>query len=168
MSTDLPRNVVPQQPHLMTEIPLDAAVYQPPPEYVESKIASDTEHDFLRENERWPTPEEERTWVRVADNIPTAAFLIIVTEFCERFTYYGASGIFNNYISNGYKVPGSSPGAIDGGKQMATGLINFFQFFCYICPIFGAIVADQWLGKYKTILLFACVYLVGNLVLTLT
>ncbi|KAJ2903881.1 peptide transporter ptr2, partial [Coemansia aciculifera] len=148
----------------MTEIPLDAVAYQPPPPYASEKVDA----DVLGENERWPTAEEEQTWVRMADRIPTAAFLVIVTEFCERFTYYGASGIFNNYISNGYKVPGSSPGAINGGKQMATGLINFFQFFCYICPIFGAIVADQWLGKYKTILVFACIYLVGNLILTLT
>ncbi|KAJ2441007.1 peptide transporter ptr2, partial [Coemansia sp. RSA 2424] len=73
-----------------------------------------------------------------------------------------------NYISNGYQVPNSRPGAIDGGQQMATGLSNFFQFFCYLCPIFGAIIADQWLGKYKTILLFSLVYIVGNLVLTLT
>ncbi|KAJ2635613.1 peptide transporter ptr2 [Coemansia sp. RSA 1286] len=124
--------------------------------------------DFLKENERWPTAEEEATWVRQADHVPRRAFLIIVTEFCERFTYYGVSGIFQNYIQNGYKVPNSNPGAIDGGKQMATGLGNFFQFWCYITPIFAAIIADQWWGKYKTILVFAIVYLVGDLILTLT
>ncbi|KAJ1962384.1 peptide transporter ptr2 [Dipsacomyces acuminosporus] len=128
----------------------------------------DSEHDYLRENERWPTPEEEATWVRVADHIPRAAFLIIATEFCERFTYYGVSGIFQNYIQNGYKVPGSNPGAINGGKQMATGLGNFFQFWCYITPILGAIIADQWWGKYKTILFFAVIYMVGDIILTLT
>ncbi|KAJ1903955.1 peptide transporter ptr2 [Coemansia sp. IMI 209127] len=127
-----------------------------------------TEHDVLAENERWPTPEEERTWVRVADNVPSKAFLIIVTEFCERFTYYGVSGIFQNYIQNGYKVPGADPGAINGGKNMASGLGNFFQFWCYITPIFAAIIADQWWGKYKTILVFAMIYMVGDLVLTLT
>ncbi|KAJ1721190.1 peptide transporter ptr2 [Coemansia erecta] len=127
-----------------------------------------TEHDTLNENERWPTSEELATMVRVADHVPPRAFLIIVTEFCERFTYYGVSGIFQNYIQNGYKVPGSNPGAIDGGKQMATGLGNFFQFWCYITPIFAAIIADQWWGKYKTILVFAVLYLVGDLILTLT
>lgn len=35
-------------------------------------------------------------------------------------------------------------------------------------PILGAIIADQYLGKYKTILLFAVVYIVGLLVLFLT
>ncbi|KAJ2744492.1 peptide transporter ptr2 [Coemansia sp. BCRC 34301] len=162
MSTDPSRNV------LMAKVSLDAIAYSSSSLSLDKEQYFKSDSDCLGENERWPTAEEERTWVRVADHIPTAAFLIIITEFCERFTYYGASGIFNNYISNGYKVPGSSPGAIDGSKQMATGLVNFFQFFCYICPILGAIVADQWLGKYKTILVFACIYLVGSMVLTLT
>lgn len=35
-------------------------------------------------------------------------------------------------------------------------------------PILGAIVADQYLGKYKTIVLFCVVYLVGLLILVLT
>lgn len=35
-------------------------------------------------------------------------------------------------------------------------------------PIFGAIIADQYLGKYKTIVLFCFVYIVGLLVLLLT
>ncbi|KAJ1767948.1 peptide transporter ptr2 [Coemansia sp. RSA 1813] len=178
----------------LSEIPHDPTVYQPsyaashaneassefPPEYPygSSKSVDDslekptayevTEHDVLGENERWPTPEEERTLLRVADRVPVKAFLIIVTEFCERFTYYGVSGIFQNYIQNGYKVSGSNPGAINGGKHMATGLGNFFQFWCYITPIFAAIIADQWWGKYKTILVFAVIYMVGDLVLTLT
>ncbi|KAI9501449.1 peptide transporter ptr2 [Coemansia spiralis] len=166
----------------LSEIPHDPTAYQPsyevqpPPEYCELAKSIDlkeedeeaSEHDCLRENERWPTPEEERTWVRTADHIPREAFLIVVTEFCERFTYYGVSGIFQNYIQNGYRVPGSNPGAINGGKNMATGLGNFFQFWCYITPIMAAIIADQWWGKYKTILVFASIYLVGDLILTLT
>lgn len=35
-------------------------------------------------------------------------------------------------------------------------------------PILGAIIADQYLGKYNTILIFCMVYIVGLLVLTLT
>ncbi|KAJ2260389.1 peptide transporter ptr2 [Coemansia sp. RSA 376] len=128
----------------------------------------DHDGDILQEGERWATEEDMSTLRRVADKIPTAAYFVVLTEFCERFTYYGITGPFQNYISNGYQVPNSRPGAIDGGQQMATGLSNFFQFWCYLCPILGAIIADQWLGKYKTILLFSLVYILGNLVLTLT
>ena len=54
------------------------------------------------------------------------------------------------------------------GHQGATGLTTFFQFWCYVTPILGAIIADQYLGKYKTIVLFCGVYIVGLLILFLT
>lgn len=54
------------------------------------------------------------------------------------------------------------------GHQGATGLSTFFQFWCYVTPILGAIIADQYLGKYNTIVIFCGVYIVGLLVLTLT
>jgi len=37
-----------------------------------------------------------------------------------------------------------------------------------VTPIFGAIIADQYLGRYNTILLFSLVYIAGLLILTLT
>lgn len=54
------------------------------------------------------------------------------------------------------------------GQQTATALTTFFQFWCYVTPIIGAVIADQYWGKYKTILIFACIYFVGLIVLTLT
>jgi len=50
----------------------------------------------------------------------------------------------------------------------ATGLTTFFQFWCYVTPILGAIIADQYLGKYNTILIFCFVYMIGLLILTCT
>jgi POT family proton-dependent oligopeptide transporter len=40
--------------------------------------------------------------------------------------------------------------------------------FCYFTPVLGAIIADQYLGKYKTIVVFCGIYMLGVLVLTLT
>jgi proton-dependent oligopeptide transporter, POT family len=85
---------------------------------------------------------------------------------CERFTFYGLSPPFQNYIQYG---PGDDPaGALGAGQQAATGLTNFFQFWAYICPILGAIVADQYLGRYKTIIVFATIYAIGQLILVTT
>ncbi|KAJ1911323.1 peptide transporter ptr2 [Mycoemilia scoparia] len=123
--------------------------------------------EVLAENERWPTEEELETMTRVSDRLPVAAVFVVATEFCERFTYYGVSGIFQNYMQNPYKT-GDTPGAIDGGQSLATGLSNFFQFWCYVTPILGAIVADQYWGKYKTILVFAFIYMLGDIILTCT
>ncbi|KAG0291381.1 peptide transporter ptr2 [Linnemannia gamsii] len=119
---------------------------------------------------REPTAEEVATLRRVADHIPASAWLVVVVEFCERFTYYGLSGPFQNYIQYPYtgERGADHPGAIGKGQQTATALNYFFQFFCYVTPILGAIVADQYLGKYKTICVFCGIYMVGILVLVLT
>lgn len=114
-----------------------------------------------------PTEEELRTLRKVGEPLPKAAFLVALVELCERFTYYGASGIFQNYIQR--PLDGSEGrGALGMGHQGATGLSTFFQFWCYVTPILGAIVADQYLGKYNTIVIFCGVYILGLLILTLT
>ncbi|CEP16928.1 hypothetical protein [Parasitella parasitica] len=117
-----------------------------------------------------PTNEDWAQLPEVSDAIPKAAFLVILIEFCERFTYYGLSGPFQNYIQNPNPVsyPAISPGALGKGQQTATSLTTFFQFWCYITPVFGAVVADQFWGKYKTILVFSIIYFIGLLILTLT
>ena len=91
---------------------------------------------------------------------------MVIVELCERFTFYGLSPPFQNYIQNG---PSDNPkGYLSLGQQGATGLGNFFQFWCYVTPIIGAIVADQYLGRYKTIIVFALIYVVGQLILVCT
>ncbi|KAI8584772.1 hypothetical protein K450DRAFT_217964 [Umbelopsis ramanniana AG] len=117
-----------------------------------------------------PTEEEWASLRESADSIPVSAFLVILIEFCERFTYYGLTGPFQNYIQNPAppSYPADVPGALGRGQQTATALNTFFQFWCYITPIFGAIVADQFLGKYRAILIFSMIYLVGLIILTTT
>ncbi|EAW10971.1 peptide MFS transporter [Aspergillus clavatus NRRL 1] len=114
-----------------------------------------------------PTEEESKNLRHVAENLPVSAWLVAVVELSERFTYYGMSGLFQNYVNN--PLDGSQGrGALGLGHQGATGLTTFFQFWCYVTPILGAVVADQYLGKYKTIVLFCIVYLVGLLILVCT
>ncbi|KAH8763579.1 di/tri peptide transporter 2 [Diaporthe sp. PMI_573] len=113
-----------------------------------------------------PSDDEKQNLRRVADKLPWAAFLVCIIELCERFTYYGLAGPFQNYIENSYHD--SLPGAIGLGQSGATGLTNFFQFWCYVTPVLGAVVSDQWLGKYWTIFYSALIYIVGNLILFLT
>ncbi|KAF9905399.1 peptide transporter ptr2 [Linnemannia zychae] len=133
-------------------------------------MSEDLDSTYYNNNNREPTEEETATLRRVADHIPASAWLVVVVEFCERFTYYGLSGPFQNYIQYPYTdVRGADhPGAIGKGQQTATALNYFFQFFCYVTPIFGAIVADQYFGKYKTICIFCGIYMVGVLILVLT
>lgn len=59
-----------------------------------------------------PTEDERATLRFVADKLPWATFLVAVIELCERFTYYGISGPFQNYIQHSYKDPSGLPGAL--------------------------------------------------------
>ncbi|KAG5356126.1 Peptide transporter PTR2 [Yarrowia sp. B02] len=102
----------------------------------------------------------------IADKIPYSAYLVAVVELCERFTYYGLSGPFQNYIQNPRE--GRLPGALGLGQQKAVALLYAFQFWCYLTPVFGAIIADSYWGKYKTILRFAIVNVVGVFVLVVS
>jgi POT family proton-dependent oligopeptide transporter len=77
-----------------------------------------------------PTAEELLTLRKVGEPLPKAAFLVAIVELCERFTYYGCQGIFQNYISR--PRDGSlGRGALGMGPKGATGLGTFFQFWCY-------------------------------------
>jgi POT family proton-dependent oligopeptide transporter len=114
-----------------------------------------------------PNEYEKRTLRRIGENLPASAYLIAVVELTERFTYYGAQGLFQNYISNSKNGSDGAKG-LGMGHQAATGLNLFFQWFCYVTPILGAIIADQYLGKYKTILLFCVFYWVGLVILWTT
>jgi len=115
-----------------------------------------------------PSEGERQTLRKVADKLPWSAFLVAMVELCERFAYYGLSGPFQNYMQNQYKDPSGVPGALGLGQSAATGLSNFFQFWCYVTPIIGAIVADQYLGKFNTIFYFALIYLSGLVILFVT
>jgi POT family proton-dependent oligopeptide transporter len=111
--------------------------------------------------------DEDRTSLRiVADSLPRSVWLVTVVEFCERFAFFGLSGPFQNYIQN--SNDSLRPGAIGLGQAHATSLNQFFQFWCNITPIFGAIIADQYLGRFNTIVYHSLVYILGLIVLFVT
>ncbi|KAF9436701.1 hypothetical protein BGZ76_003189 [Entomortierella beljakovae] len=96
--------------------------------------------------------------VQVSGPIPVTTWLIIVTELCERFAYYGASMLFQRYMITHLGLMKGSSTAINRG----------FSFFSYITSIFGAIVADKWLGKFKTVMIFSTVYTLGLVILSVS
>ncbi|GAQ05517.1 peptide transporter PTR2 [Aspergillus lentulus] len=148
------------QPHLQDNVVSEVALNEKDPYAVEKAPLETPDGEE-------PTAEEAKNLRHIAENLPVSAWLVAIVELCERFTYYGMSGLFQNYVNN--PLDGSKGrGALGLGHQGATGLTTFFQFWCYVTPILGAIIADQYLGKYKTIVLFCGVYLVGLLILVCT
>ncbi|WZH48375.1 POT family-domain-containing protein [Fusarium acuminatum] len=115
--------------------------------------------------------EPEARWQglrRVPDKLPRVALLILAVELGERFTYFGLSGPIQNYINNPY-APGSDlPGALGKGQAVATALGNFFKFWAYASTVIGAIVADQYLGKFRAICCACVIYTLGLVILIST
>lgn len=83
---------------------------------------------------------------------PPHVMLMLLVEFCERFSFYGIRSVLSVYLQNklGYTQSESSQA------------YHFYIAICYITPILGGIIADQYWGKYKTILVLGLVYALGN------
>ncbi|KAJ2599467.1 hypothetical protein GGF39_002221 [Coemansia sp. RSA 1721] len=94
----------------------------------------------------------------VAGKLSPWTLMVVIMELCERLAYYGASLMFSIYLQ---KILGRS-------KPEAVALNRVNQFMSYATTILGAIIADQWLGKFKTILIFAILYLIGLVLLTIS
>ncbi|MED6271740.1 hypothetical protein CHARACLAT_023435, partial [Characodon lateralis] len=49
-------------------------------------------------------------------------------------------------------------------KDLSTAIYHAFSGLCYFTPILGAVIADAWLGKFKTIIYLSIVYVIGHVV----
>ncbi|NWH90039.1 S15A1 protein, partial [Aegithalos caudatus] len=87
---------------------------------------------------------------------PLSIFLIIVNEFCERFSYYGMKAVLTLYFTR----------FLHWNDNFATAIYHTFVALCYLTPILGAVMADSWLGKFKTILYLSIIYAIGQVVLS--
>ncbi|CAB0040183.1 unnamed protein product [Trichogramma brassicae] len=86
---------------------------------------------------------------------PKSVFFIVSNEFCERFAYYGMRTILTMYFTDILRV----------NKNDATVMYHIFSCLAYFFPLIGAIIADSFLGKFRTILYLSIVYAVGQLLL---
>jgi POT family proton-dependent oligopeptide transporter len=95
--------------------------------------------------------------------MPPGVPYIIGNEAAERFSYYGMKSVLTVFMAR-YILDRS--GALapmnDNESYMYT---HLFVFGVYFLPVLGAILADGFLGKYRTILSLSIVYCLGNLTL---
>lgn len=125
---------------------------------------------------RPPTEEELYTLRRVPEKIPWSIYTIAFVELCERFSYYGTTAVFTNFIQQPLppgSLTGADPtqeqaGALGLGQRASTGLTNFNSFWQYTMPLLGAYVADSYLGRYKTIALALVIDIVGHIILVVS
>ncbi|XP_028027891.1 peptide transporter family 1-like [Bombyx mandarina] len=89
---------------------------------------------------------------------PGIVIIIILAEFCERFSYSGMRAFLTLYLR-------SKLGYTDDG---ATETYHVFSTLVYVFPIIGGILADNYLGKFRTILYMMFVYAAGNILVAIT
>uniref|UniRef100_A0A3B3Y7L9 Solute carrier family 15 member 1a n=1 Tax=Poecilia mexicana TaxID=48701 RepID=A0A3B3Y7L9_9TELE len=89
---------------------------------------------------------------------PISIFFIIVNEFCERFSYYGMRAVLVLYFKY----------FLRWDDDLAISIYHTFVAFCYLTPILGAIIADSWLGKFKTIIYLSIVYAIGQVAMAVS
>jgi len=89
---------------------------------------------------------------------PPQVKYIIYNELCERFSYYGVRTILINYLTT----------ELEFAENDAASISLFFSAVCYSTPLVGGFVADSYLGKYWTIVLFSTIYVLGGGLLALS
>ncbi|MFC7339491.1 POT family MFS transporter [Haloferula chungangensis] len=86
---------------------------------------------------------------------------IIGNEAAERFSFYGMKAVLAVFMANYLHLMDGAPGAPMSTTE-ATAHYHQFNFWVYVTPIFGALLADIFLGKYRTIILLSIVYCLGH------
>mmetsp|Transcript_34953 Transcript_34953/g.84569 ORF Transcript_34953/g.84569 Transcript_34953/m.84569 type:complete len:595 (+) Transcript_34953:151-1935(+) len=81
---------------------------------------------------------------------------ILACEAAERFAYFGFRAILVLYFKNALQLP----------ETTAIALFAYVASLAYFSPIIGALLADGSWGRYRTIIRFASLYLVGLAILT--
>lgn len=86
---------------------------------------------------------------------PIGFWFIFWGEFAERCSYYGMRAILSVYMAEQLGL----------GRSNATTYMSFFIAACYFLPLVGGFLADNFFGKYRTIVWFSIPYILGHVVL---
>ncbi|CAB3376602.1 Hypothetical predicted protein [Cloeon dipterum] len=95
-------------------------------------------------------PNEEKT-EKPKTKYPRAVFFIAGFELSQRFCLYTMRTVLSIYLVYW----------LDLHEYVATVVYHLFNVVQYITPILGGIIADNWLGNYKTIIFGSVFYSLG-------
>jgi len=100
--------------------------------------------------------ETYRTAPEDTDKMPAGIPYIVGNEAAERFSFYGMKAILMVFMTKHLLVD----------EHQAESYVHTFNMANYGFPLLGAIVADAWWGKYRTILWLSLAYCAGHLVIS--
>jgi POT family proton-dependent oligopeptide transporter len=97
--------------------------------------------------------------------LPPGIPYIVGNEAAERFSYYGMRAVLVVFMTQYLMSPAGQPAPMS--EDEAKGWFHLFVSATYFTPVLGALLADGWLGKYRTIVALSLVYCLGHLALAL-
>jgi len=104
-----------------------------------------------------------RTTPTETKGMPSGIPFIISNEAAERFSFYGMKAALAVFLAN-YLV---ALGGDNLNEAAATSYVSYFNSAVYLTPVLGALLADLFYGKYRTIVTLSIVYCLGHLSLAL-
>ncbi|EJD07177.1 PTR2-domain-containing protein [Fomitiporia mediterranea MF3/22] len=123
-----------------------------------------------------PTEEDMLQLRRIPDRLPFRTYLIAYVELAERFSYYGATVVFTNFIQQPLPVgsksgaggPNGQSGALGMGQRASTGISTFNSFWAYVTPLIGAYLADTYFGRFRTVCYALVIDIIGHILLIIS
>lgn len=99
------------------------------------------------------------------DKMPPGVPFIVGNEAAERFSFYGMNSILVTFMTKYMLDTHGQPDHFS--EEKAKEWYHTFMYVSYFLPILGAILADAFWGKYKTIFYLSIAYCFGHFVLGL-
>lgn len=111
----------------------------------------------MRQENRSPAPLGRTEPVEKSSLVdhPIGFWFFFWGEFAERCSYYGMRAILLLYMTERL-------GFNDG---LASSTMAYFMAACYLLPLVGGYLADNYFGKYRTIVGFSVPYILGHVIL---
>ena len=113
---------------------------------------------------------------------PPGLALLFLTEMWERFSFYGMRALLVLYMTEqlllpqnasrvlGYPALQSALESVFGPltpQAMSSQIYGLYTSLLYFTPFFGGILADRWLGQYRTVLVGAWLMALGHFLMAL-
>jgi proton-dependent oligopeptide transporter, POT family len=108
---------------------------------------------------------------------PRGLTFLFATEMWERFSYYGMRALLVLYMTKYLLAPSHADGIIGlaelrtaleslfgplGVQPLASQIYGLYTGLVYLTPLFGGLIADQWLGQRRTVIIGATLMAAGH------
>ena len=100
-----------------------------------------------------------------SSKLPSGIPFIVGNEAAERFSYYGMRAILVVFMTRYMLDSTGTPDSMSEAE--AKSYYHLFTSAVYFFPVLGAIIADAFWGKYRTILILSSLYCLGHFFLAI-